>query len=298
VSRVDVVVVSYNSRDHLRTCVEPLATEEDLHVIVVDNASADDSLATVTDLPVTTVQQPKNGGFARGCNVGIAHGSAPFVLLLNPDTNASADAVRQLVGVLEEDERAGAAAPKILASDGTVEFSQRRFPRAVSTFAQALFLHRAFPAATWTDELVRDEAAYGRRGSPDWVSGACILIRRSALERLGGLDEAFFMYAEDIDLCRRLRDAGWDVVFEPESVITHVGGASAPRPALLPVLAASRIRYASKHRGRAGALLERTGVGLGSLTHMIVARGGAAARAGHARALGLAVSPSAGSRRP
>ena len=92
--------------------------------------------------------------------------------------------------------------------DGSLDFSQRLFPRLRSTYAQALFLHRVFPRATWTDELVRDEDAYARRGSPDWVSGACILVRRDALVELGGLDEGFFMYCEDIDLCRRLQVVG------------------------------------------------------------------------------------------
>jgi GT2 family glycosyltransferase len=122
------------------------------------------------------------------------------------------------------------------------------------------------------------------------VSGACILVRRSALAELSGWDEGFFMYCEDIDLCRRLRKAGYDVLFEPEAAVLHEGGASAPRTSLLPVLAASRLRYAAKHRGAAAATLERLGIALGALTHLLVSRGGREARAGHARALRLAIS--------
>jgi GT2 family glycosyltransferase len=179
----------------------------------------------------------------------------------------------------------GAVAPLIRDDDGSIEWSQRRFPRLRSTYAQALFLHRVFPEATWTDELVRDEAAYRVRTSPDWVSGACLLVRRRALEDLGGLDDGFFMYCEDIDVCRRLRDAGYSIVFEPAAEMVHEGGASSPPGRLLPVLAASRIRYAQKHRSRAAALVERAGVGLGALTHAALGRGGRAVRAGYARAL-------------
>jgi GT2 family glycosyltransferase len=103
------------------------------------------------------------------------------------------------------------------------------------------------------------------------------------------------MYSEDIDLCRRLRSAGHELVFEPAAVVMHEGGASAPRTSLLPVLAASRIRYASKHRRPAAALLERLGVALEALTHVVVSRGGRPARAGHVRALLLAVSRGSGS---
>jgi GT2 family glycosyltransferase len=112
-----------------------------------------------------------------------------------------------------------------------------------------------------------------------------MLIRREALEALGGLDEGFFLYGEDIDLCRRIRDAGWDIRFEPGATVMHVGGVSAPRGDLLPVLAASRLRYARKHKSRPEAALIRAGVGLSALTHALVGRGGPSMRQGHVRAL-------------
>jgi GT2 family glycosyltransferase len=108
------------------------------------------------------------------------------------------------------------------------------------------------------------------------------------LEELGGLDERFFMYCEDVDLCRRVRDAGYDVRYEPEAVAVHEGGASAPRASLLPTLAESRLLYARKHRGRTAAGVERGGIALGALTHLLVARR-RAVRAGHARSLRLAL---------
>ncbi len=287
---VDVVVVSYNSETHLREAVERLAELHDVNVIVVDNASTDASLERIADLPVTSLPQPDNRGFAHGCNVGWRAGGAPFVLFLNPDAGLDEQSLRRLVAVLEADERVGAAGPRILESDGSLDYSQRRFPRLRSTYAQALFLHRVAPQAAWSDELVRDPAAYERPGSPDWISGACLLVRRSALELLGGLDEGFFLYCEDLDLCRRLRDEGYELRFVPEAVCVHAGGASAPRASLLPVLAESRLRYARKHLPRRAAMLERVGIGLGALTHAAIARGGAPARRGHLRSLARALS--------
>jgi N-acetylglucosaminyl-diphospho-decaprenol L-rhamnosyltransferase len=290
VSPVDVVIVSYNSRDELRGCIEPLAGLDGVNVIVVDNASADRGLEVVEDLEIDAVPLDQNGGFAHGCNVGWRRGSAPYVLFLNPDAHIDEEAIERLVTVLERDASIGAAAPLIRHTDGSLDFSQRRFPRLRSTYAQALFLHRLFPRADWTDEVIRAEEAYTRSHSADWVSGACILVRREALEGLGGWDEGFFMYCEDTDLCRRLWSSGLEVRFEPQAVVTHEGGASAPRASLLPVLAASRLRYATKHRTRPSAFLERVGIGLGALTHVAVGRGGKAARAGHARALRLAIT--------
>jgi GT2 family glycosyltransferase len=210
--------------------------------------------------------------------------------LLNPDARIDEDSIDALVEVLETAPEVGAVAPRTVDSDGSLDYSQRRFPRLRSTYAQALFLHRLFPTASWSDEVIRDDKAYAVRGTPDWVSGACMLLRRSALEELGGLDEGFFMYSEDVDLCKRLRLAGYEVLFEPAALAEHEGGASEPRTNLLPVLAASRLRYAAKHRSRSIVFLERLGLALGALTHVAVARGGVAARAGHARTLRLVVT--------
>ena len=288
---VDVVVVSYNSADRLRACVEPLAATGWAHVVVADSASTDDSLGSLAGLPVKTIPLAENRGFAHGCNAGARSGGAPYVLLLNPDATLAPEALERMVQVAEEDPAVGAVAPRITEPDGTLDWSQRRFPRLRSTFAQAFFLHRFFPLAPWTDELVRDTSAYEEPASPEWASGACLLIRRPALERLGGLDEGFFLYCEDMDLCKRLRDAGLDVRYEPGAVCIHEGGASAPRAALLPVLAASRIRYARKHRSLHVAMLERLGVVLGGLTHALVTKGGRAARRGNLRAVARALEP-------
>jgi N-acetylglucosaminyl-diphospho-decaprenol L-rhamnosyltransferase len=294
VKTVDIVVVSYNSRGELRGAVEELARAPAFNVIVVDNASTDGSLESVQDLPITRIAMPRNGGFAYGCNAGWRAGEARYVLFLNPDAALALPDLERLVSTLDEHADFGLVAPRIEHADSGIEYSLRRFPRLRSTFAQALFLHRLFPRANWVDEVVRDAAAYERPGTAEWVSGACMLVRREVLEALDGLDESFFMYCEDIDLCRRIWAAGYVVRYEPNAVVVHAGGASAPRAGLLPRLAASRILYARKHRNPVAAMIERVGVGLGALTHALLTTGGPSVRAGHARSLRLVLSRSLG----
>jgi len=289
---VDIVVVSYNSSAHLRACVEPLSELPDVRVVVVDNASRDASVETLAGLDLTVLARERNGGFAVGCNEGWRAGSAPYVLFLNPDAALSADSLARLVAVLERDERAGAVVPRIEHSDHSLAYSLRRFPRIRSTFAEALFLHRLLPRASWCSEVVRVEHLYTSSWSPEWASGACLLLRRADLERVGGWDESFFLFGEDVDLCARLRQRGLEVRFEPAAVATHVEGASAPSALTIPLLASARIQYANKHHGRLVAFIYRLGAALNALTHLTFGRGGHAARHAHLRALLVAAGVS------
>lgn len=289
-SEVDVVVVAYNSRDDLRGCVAHLADEPGINVIVVDNASPDRSFEAVDGLDgVTCLRMPHNGGFSYGCNAGWRAGTASHVLFLNPDARITGEDVRLLLSAMDGDPRIGAIGPRVHHSDGSLDFSIRRFPRLRSTYAQALFLHRIWPHAEWADELVRSVETYDQAGSVEWISGACILTSRTVLERIGGLDEGFFLYCEDLDLCRRIADAGLAVRYEPRARCVHVGGASAPRASLLPVLAASRVRYARVHSRPLPAMAERFGIALGEFTHALAGWVDRNAQIGHLRAAGAAL---------
>jgi GT2 family glycosyltransferase len=252
---VDVVVVAYNSRDVLRTCVEPFLGDEEIHTIVVDNASPDDSGDAVANLAVTLVGERDNRGFGAGCNAGWRAGSAPYVLFLNPDAELTANAVKTLGRALAVDTTVGAVGPRILERGGALDHSIRRFPRLSSTYAQAFFLHRLSRTRSWGDEVVRDDAKYASSHDVEWLSGACLMVRRSALEQLQGFDEGFFMYCEDTDLCQRVWKLGLRVRYVAEAQAIHDCGLSAPRSSLLPTLAASRVRYARLHDGRAVAEL-------------------------------------------
>lgn len=249
VSLVDIVIVAYNSSEALRECVEPLVADPELQVVIVDNASTDEGAAAVADLPVTVIALERNLGFGGGCNVGWRSGEAPFVLFLNPDARIDPQDVRRLVDVLAAS-TAGIAAPRILNEDGSVQHSQHRFPTLLSSWLQAVFLHRLFNQSAWAHEDVVAPESYERPGSPDWVGGACIALQRETLMRLDGFDDLFFMYCEDMDLCRRVRDFGLDVLFVPEATAWHAGGGSAPAPRRSEMKMRSRVLYARKHRAR------------------------------------------------
>ena len=230
------------------------------------------------------IQSGRNGGFAFGCNIGMAAGEAPYVLFLNPDARISPEGIAALQAGLESEPDVAIAGPRILEEDGSLVHSMRRFQRVGSTWATALFLHRVI-RAPWANEIIRDPAAYERVAHPEWLSGACMFTRRSALEPLGGFDEGYFLYGEDMDLCARVRGAGHQVRFEPGAVARHEGGQSAPRTSLYAVLAASRTRFARRHYGRVSAAAQRVGLAVGALTHIAAAVRRPAHREGHAKAL-------------
>jgi N-acetylglucosaminyl-diphospho-decaprenol L-rhamnosyltransferase len=279
---VDVVVVSYGSATTLRDCVAPLAASPGVRVIVVDNASPDDALATIADLDVTVIRAGRNGGFSFGCNLGIAAGDAPYVLLLNPDARLEDGALDTLRAVLDAHPAAGLVAPQILEDDGSRAPSLRRFPRLRCSLAQALFLHRLVPG--W-DELLHDPADYAEPTEAEWASGACMLVRRAVLDQIGGMDERFFLYCEDTDLCRRIWDAGATVRYAPGAVARHVGGVSGDRSSLRAVLTASRIAYARKHHSAPAARAEAVAIAFGEALHALVKVRRPVQRRGHLAAL-------------
>ena len=264
------MVVAYNSRDTLRACIEPLARLPWVDVTVVDNACPEDSARVVEDLPVRIVRSPHNGGFAYGCNLGMANGSADFVLLLNPDAKIDAASLAVLVDALRANPSLAGVGPRIVDDAGNLIHTQRRFPRLRITYAQGLFLHRAAPGAVWADDCIRDPRAYERPAMPEWISGL-LSAPPSRSGRLGGwARRRFFLYSEETDLFKRLAAAGWRAGFEPRATAWHVGYQSADANATEPIRAVSRVRYARKHHGRLVAALEALGVALGTLAHAVV----------------------------
>ncbi len=286
-ARADVVIVTYNSRDHIRRCVESLQHPE-LVVTVVDNDSSDGTVEELAGLGIRVITRRDNLGFAFASNLGSAAGSEPTVVFLNPDTEAAPETILGLADFLEEHPAVGAVGPLIRDEAAGIHLSQRRFATAQRSLASALFVPRLLPRSRLSLDIA-DPDAYAHSGSPDWISGACIAVPRALLDTIGGLDERFFMYCEDMDLCWRIRNAGYDVRFEPSLSIVHIGGASAPRARLVPVMTESRILYAAKHGGRPGELGERAMQALHSATHALLTTQGAEARGGYVHSLRVAV---------
>ncbi len=221
---VSIIIVSFNARAHLERCLQSLhdAPPARSHeIIVVDNASTDGSAEAARRWPrVRVIEAGANIGFAGGNNVGIRASSGGCLLLLNSDTIVPPGAVDALLAALERDPAVAVAGPRLVDSDGRAELSVGRMVGPWNELRQKLLM----PARA--EQLARQEQF------PDWVSGACLLVRRGDAEAVGLLDERFFMYLEDVDFCAAIRARGRRILFTPSVEVTHVRGASrtsAPR---------------------------------------------------------------------
>ena len=225
------MIVNYRSYEELTRCLASLEASRGVltQVTIVDHESDLAAAARVTSrFPwVTMVERTTNEGFATGVNLGVRRSTAPFLLLLNPDCVADGDAIAGLVRFAESRPDAAVIGPRILNADGSVQGSARRFPGLSTRVAgRSSWLTRAFPNNPLSRWNLPGRAESGGSMAVDWVSGACMLIRRSAFEQVGGMDERFFLYWEDADFCRRLTQRGWRIVYYPAVAVTHVGGRS------------------------------------------------------------------------
>lgn len=221
---LSTIIVSWNTQAPLRDCLisignpaETIGTE----IILVDNASTDNTVEMVArDFPqVKLICNPTNVGFGAANNRGIRASSGRYILFLNSDTIVPPGALTELVRFMDDHPRAAACSPRLARPDGNAQaFAFGGDPTPGYLFARGwtrLFLHR--PLHDWETRIAQ---------VVDWVSAACLMTRREALEQMRGFNEDFFMYFEDNDLCLRLRRAGWQIWYNPAVTITHLGGAS------------------------------------------------------------------------
>ena len=226
--------MNFNSGGALASTLDTLEAgfaELDWETVVVDNASSDGSeRAALNRENVRLLRGQRNVGFAAGVNTGIAATSAPFVLILNPDCRLTPGCVRGLLEVLQPHPRCAVIGPKILNLDGTLQESARGDPNMLTgLFGRTTILSRWFPKLpivrrNLASVSALDDQVPSRR--VDWVSGACMLARRDALADVNGFDDGYFLYWEDADVCRRLRNAGWDTRYSPTAVVVHDVGQS------------------------------------------------------------------------
>jgi N-acetylglucosaminyl-diphospho-decaprenol L-rhamnosyltransferase len=234
---VSIVVLNFNTCAHLRVCLQALLTEDlgEAEILVVDNASSDGSADMVArEFPsVRLIRSPRNGGFAYGNNQALRVARGDAMLLLNPDTLPPPGGIPKLLEVLRRHPEAAIVGPKLLRPDGSMHLACRRsFPTPEVAFYRVSGLSRVFPR---TPRFGRYNLTFVDPDVPievDSVCGACLLIRRSVVERIGLLDERFFMYGEDLDWCLRARQAGWTVRYEPGVVVHHQHGAASRTRAL------------------------------------------------------------------
>ena len=233
--QVSAILVNYNAGRELARALRSIAEElvdQRWEAVVVDNASSDGSAEVVAGFAphVRLVRNDENVGFARGVNQGLAATSGPVVLLMNPDCQLVAGAVGVLRRELERSDSYAVAGPRILNPDGTVQGSARGDPDMFTgLFGRTTVLRRLLPdLAVARRNVVGGDAARKGDGSVtvDWLSGACLLARRDALDSVNGFDERYFLYWEDADLCRRLRGLGAQVRYVPAATAIHRVGQS------------------------------------------------------------------------
>ena len=233
VAEIAVVIVTYQSAADLSACVGSLAAAAGPHpleAVVVDNASRDESVEIARDLGVKVIENHTNEGLSRAINRGVAATSAPWLLVANPDTRLAPGAVARLLETGAADERIGCVGPRLLNPDGSRYPTGRRFPSLLVGSVHAV-VAPFWPTNPATRRYHMVEVDRHAPVEVDWVSGACMLIRRSAFEAVGGFDPAYFMYFEEMDFCLRLARTGWRVIFDPLATVEHtVGGSTRSAP--------------------------------------------------------------------
>lgn len=229
---VSIIVTNYNTRDLLRACfasMEGRLGRPWLEVILVDNASADGSAEmTREEFPdVRVFVQERNEGFAHANNRGIRASRGRHVLILNSDTEIVDDALERMRDHMDAHPDIGALGARLLNTDGTVQLSCRSFPSYRTVlFHRYSLMTRLFPRNRYSAEYLMTDTNHDETMDVDWVSGACMMVRRETMDAVGLLDEGFFMYAEDVDWCYRMKQAGWRVCYLPQAEVRHHIGRS------------------------------------------------------------------------
>jgi GT2 family glycosyltransferase len=262
---LSVVTVSHNSRDLLRACLASLdSSRAVMEVLVVDSGSTDGTAELIgPEFPsVRLLATGQNLGFTRGNNRALRIARGRNLLLLNPDTVVQPGALDAMLGFLEAHPDVGLIGPQLRYPDGTVQPSRHRFPGRLTAFVDGTVLQRWLGQSRLLDAFYARDRGDDELQDVDWLRGACLMLRREAAASAGLFDERFFMYSEEVDLCRRVRAAGWRIVYLPSAVVVHHEGKSSEQN-----LAArdihfhdSRVRYYQKHFGRPLAIALRLAV--------------------------------------
>lgn len=257
---LSIVIVSWNARDYLVNCLRSIAESEpavSYEVIVVDNESSDGSPEAVeAEFPdVKLIRAGKNLGFAGGNNVGIRASEGRHVFLINSDVVLVGACLDKLVKYLDDNPRVGLAGPRVLNSDRTLQLSCRRLPTKWNSFCRMLALDSAFPDSKFFHGWKMGPAEHEGCKPVEVLSGCFWAARRTAINAVGLLDEGYFMYAEDIDWCKRFKEGGWEIRYYPEAEAVHFGGASSANQPVRFFVEMQRadLRYWRKHHGRIGA---------------------------------------------
>jgi N-acetylglucosaminyl-diphospho-decaprenol L-rhamnosyltransferase len=253
-AEIAVAVVNYNTREYLRACLASTAAEQPYELIVVDNASSDGSVAMVRkEFPTAVLHaNERNPGFGAAVNQAVARCTAPYVLCLNSDTVLLPGILRVLAAYLDANPRAAIVGPRLLNVDGSLQPSCFPFPTPFNEFLELSSLSKLVRHLPFVHGHYLRVWSHNRSRRVAWVLGAALAIRRNAFDQVGGFDEEFFMYCEEIDLCYRLYQAGWEVHFTPDTCVEHWGGASTVQARAVMAVCAliSTITFYKRHYSR------------------------------------------------
>lgn len=228
---LSILIVSYNTRDTLLACLESVyaqAAEVSFEVIVIDNHSQDGSAdAVARKFPsVELLRSEQNLGFANANNRALKEASGRYIVLLNPDALLSGNVLRMAMAHMDEDATVGMAGARLIAPDGAWQPSARQFPSLLNEFLNLSGLSARFPRSRFFGRFDRTWADASESADVDWVPGAFAIIRRDVIDQLGLFAPAFFLYYEEVDLCRRIHAQGYRVCYWSDLVVTHMGGES------------------------------------------------------------------------
>jgi len=248
--------VTYNASGHVERCLETVANGPH-EVIVVDNASTDGTQELVRERfpSVRLIELPDNIGFGAANNVGMEAATGRWFLLLNSDAWPQADGIESLRAFAEANPQVGIAGPRLVSPAGRVQKSVRGFPTLWRLATEYFFLRHLAPRSRLLNGFYGAGFDYGSRRPAEFLMGAVLLLRREAVDEVGGFDPAFFMFSEEVDLCYRMRTAGWTVEFTPDAEFVHLGGASTTPvwDRMFRELLRGHLRFFAKHHGLAQA---------------------------------------------
>jgi GT2 family glycosyltransferase len=274
---LSIIIVSWNVRELLRRCLQSVAGQQSIakhpvgtvnsckprlvagdwrlttEVIVIDNASSDGTVEMLrAEFPdVHVIANPENIGFTRANNQALAIAQGRYLFLLNPDTEFRPGALQMLMDYMDTHPRVGIVGPQLSYGDGTLQSSRRRFPTLTTAFLESTKLQQWFPRNRVLTRYYMLDTSDDLTQEVDWVNGSAMFVRREVYDQIGGFDEAFFMYSEELDWCYRAKQAGWQIVYLPTAQVIHYEGKSSEQ-----VVAArdiyfhsSKIRFFRKYRG-------------------------------------------------
>ena len=260
-SSLTIALVTWNSEDEIAECLNMLfhATSKikdlKLETVVVDNGSTDNTVKTidnflrVTHHNIVFIKNNDNLGFTKACNQAIHASTGDYIFILNPDTEILDSAVEDMMKYLDENDKVGVVAPQLLSYHRQIQFSCRTFPHYWDMFSEMLMLATLCPKSKFFSRWKMRYFDHDSLREVDQPMGAALLLKRKVLESVGGLDERFIMFYNDVDFCKRISDAGYKLVFFPDAKVKHMEGVSVykDRSGMIKIWNDDCLRYFKKH---------------------------------------------------